>query len=308
MTMIQMCEVVFGKYLGKLLSFLLISYFLVSIAGAAHGFTDFIKSHILFQTPQLAIIISLTLLAGWAAGHGVETIARCAEILVPLLFCIELITELMLIPEMHLEYTTPMFQTPPANLAWEACRISTFPFGLLIAFGLMLPFSNNLKRIHRVFVGGAATGALFTILLTFRNIIVLGDTLAIAEYPSYSVVEQINIGNVFTRLEVLVSSNFITLGFIAVAVTFYTVMLSIGQLCRLRTLKPLVLPLALAIALLALVHSENNAQQARYLASVYPLVAFPFQYILPIMLLVFSYVLPWARRKAATGERTSTRS
>lgn len=297
-TLIQINELILGGFVSKLVSLIMILYFIENAGSAAYVITNFLSTQIFFSTPHIVLALPLTCLSVWAALNGIEVVGRCSEILVPAFMCTSFMVTLLVSPQMNLSFIKPLFQTPIKTFFWVVHSIATYAFGQLIAFSMVLPAVNKPQQARKTSVLAVATAASFFALVIIRNIVVLGPTLSTSQHPSFTVASLINIGDVITRLDVAISANFMTFGFLKLAVLSYVILLSIGQLFRLRTIRPLGIPLAILIVLFSLILTESSTQQAEFIEKVYPLYAIPFQYILPVGLLILSYLLPGARKKA----------
>ena len=125
-------------------------------------------------------------------------------------------------------------------------------------------------------------GSLLT-LVTVRNIAVLGDQIDNVIFPGYSALRQINLYEVFTRLEILAGVNFISMGFIKTAVLLYGTALGTAQLLGLRAYKPLVPSLAALMILLAVTGYDSMADSLLFARKTWPIYAPFFQLGLPLL-------------------------
>jgi spore germination protein KB len=109
-TLVEMCEAIFGIWIGKIISFLYFSYFFLLAALVLRNIGDFITTQVLPDTPIqyiILIFLAVVLMANWL---GLETIARAGEIFFPwvLLFFIAMVIFLM--PQIRLIQIKPFLE------------------------------------------------------------------------------------------------------------------------------------------------------------------------------------------------------
>jgi len=287
-TLIEINDTVFGPYLGKLVSLCYLWYFFQIAALVLRNYGDFLIAIIYPETPMLVILIMLTLLCASAARNGIEVIARCGLVLVPLVFITLILTFLMLLPEMDFDNFLPLFEAPLKDILLSAHSISAFPFGEVVAFLMLLAYLDKPGQAKKTILTGLS-GALVVILIaTIRNTATLGITAEMAIYPSYEAVRMVNIAEIITRMEILIAANFILLGFLKISVLYYATALGLAQMLRLQTYLPLILPLGSLMISLSILQFERNIENVYFVTKIYPIYSLPFELFLPGLTLLIS--------------------
>ena len=122
------------------------------------------------------------------------------------------------------------------------------------------------------------------------NIGILGASEKVYLYPSYYAITTISIAEIITRVEIVASLLVLAYGFLKIAVLLYGVSLGAAQLCSLRSYRPLVMPVAVLMSILALYNFPNPAEYIRFNNKIYPVYALPFQLVIPLLTLLIAVI------------------
>lgn len=287
-TFVEISREVFGPLLGTLFA-LLYLWFLLHIGSLVIlDFCNFVNMAILPQTPYIVIMGFLVLVTASAVRNGIEVIGRLAQLLVPLALLSIPITLILASPKMELSNFQPVLSTPLPKLLWAGHRAAVFPLLESVAFLMVLPFLNRRKEIALAYWKGLIIAALVLAIGAGINTAILGSTQRLFLFPAYEVSRIINIGEIFTRLDLLAVLNLVAMGFLQLAVLFYGVCLGTAQLCNLKTYLPVVLPTGILLGTLCLLNFSNVPQATNFANSAAPFYHPIFEVLLPCFLLVWS--------------------
>lgn len=292
-TLIEIADLVWGPYLGKLISgsFLVYLFHLGSLA-ITMGM-NFINFSLLPFTPVYVFILFGVSVCAAAASAGMEVLARSFTILVISAVVGLLFVDALLIPQIKLENLQPILETPFLKLLAAGHRAAVYPFGDTVVFLMLIPFLNAPQKARSSVIAGLIlAGLLFTIAIV-RNTGVLGATAEYFLYPSYSVSRMINVGEIFTRIEILIGINFVTTVFIKVTIIIYGFMLGTAQLCKLKSYRTLAIPVWILISLLAIHNYPNVIESQEFARKIYPFYALPFQVGIPF----FTWIMALIRKQ-----------
>lgn len=292
-TLVRISELVYGNFLGKLISLLYILFFFHIASLMVIDFSNFFNLLFMTSTPFIVFMISITLVAASGVRNGIEVIARCAQFIIPIVFISTIITGILLAKDFNLENFQPVLEASAPKMAWIVYRTAIFSFSPL-HFLMIIPFTNKQGEVKKSVIKATFISASLLIFVAVRNIGVLGITGSIYTYPSFQAVRLINYGEILTRLEILIALNFMGSGFLQYALTFYITTLAGAQLLNLRTYLPLVLPIG--VLLTFQLHYYNIVETMEY-QNVYPFIATIFHVIIPVMTLIIATI-----RKLPRGE------
>jgi spore germination protein KB len=282
-TLIEINDLAWGPYLGKLfsLSFLFYLFHLGSLV--ITNMMDFIKFAILPNTPAIVFILFGVWVCAIAASAGVEVLARSISILVIFSSTMFILIDLLLLPQVKLTNLQPILETPLIKLLAAGHRVAAFPFGESVAFLMVIPFLNSPQKARSSIIYGLILPGVLFILSVIRNTGVLGATIDYFLYPSYSASRLINIGEVLTRIEIFVGIAFITTAFIKVTILIYAFILGTAQLCKLKSYRTLTIPVWILISLLGIHNFPNITENIEFVKKIYSLYSLPFQIGVPLL-------------------------
>lgn len=285
-TIIEINSLVYGKILGNCISVLFIWYLFHLGALVLNNYGRFFNLELYIATPRTVILFLFMLVCASTVSRGIEVVARCSIILVPLTLMVAFIDLSLLIPHINLNNLMPILDVPIGKLLLAAHGAASFPFGETVAFLMILTFLDKPAKGFSAISRGFLISGMVLILIAVRNAAVLGQMTAAYNYPSYQAAQVIDIGGVFTRVEVLVAINLITMGFIKVSVLFYGTVLGLAQVFNLNSYRPLVLPVGILMVILALTNVGNTIDMFEFADKAYPIYAVPFQIGIPLITLV----------------------
>lgn len=288
LTIIEINSLVYGQVLGKCISVLFIWYLFHLGAMVLNNFGGFFSVEIYRNTPKIVIIFLLMLVCASTVGRGIEVLSRMSLILSALMLMVFIFDILFIIPYMNLNNLLPILDLPMGKLLWASHGAASFPFAETVAFLMVFAFLDKPQKSSSSVVWGLLIIGFFFISITFRNVAVLGQTVNIYNYPSYLAVEVIDIGEVLTRLEVLVALTLVTMGFIKISVLFYGTALGLAQIFNLHSYRPLVLPVGILMVILGITNVKNTMEMAEFAYEGYSIYAVPFQIGIPLITLVIA--------------------
>lgn len=288
MTLAEYTELILGKWLGKAASFLF--YFFVFLLGAfmLRVMGDFMTTQIMPETPIEALMILFVGVVVMAARMGIETFSRAAEIFFPWMIFLFFFLVVLLAPQADIKRIEPVLEDglKPVMLA----AFHFFSLQELVVFLMLFPFVNRIHEARLAFLSGAAIGGIMLVVITTLSICVLGSEMnARSMYATYSLAKKINVGNYLQRMEVIVAIIWLLSIFFKTVLCFYSCALGIAQTMRLRDYRPLTLPLAMAMVLLAIVIYDNVADFMEFTPRIFSVYAFPYLVIFPVLLLTVHF-------------------
>lgn len=285
-TIIEINSLVFGRILGKCISALFIWYLFHLGAMVLNNYIRFFKLQVYTATPKAVLLMLLMLVCASTVGRGIEVLARCSFILIPFTIVLAFSDTLLLIPHIELNYLMPILEVPIGKLLYASHGAASFPFAETVAFLMVLAFVDKPEKASSTVSISLLIPGIILIFIAARNVAVLGQMNMASIYPSYLAVQAIDIGDILTRLEVIVAINLITMGFIKISVLLYGTVLGLTQLFNLQSYRPIILPVGILMVILAMTNVANTLEMLEFASKSYPIYAVPFQIIIPLITLV----------------------
>lgn len=298
-SLIRINDIVYGPYLGKVVSLFFLWYLFHMGSLVTNAFKYFFSATILPQTPDVVIVALIIFTCAYAAQKGIEVIARCGFVIVAAAVLSFFGSSLFLIKNFQISNFFPIMETPANKLLVASYNAAIFPFAETSVFMMIIPCLNNLnsKRsvIYPVFTG-LLLGGIFLTVMSIRNIGILGPLNGIYVYPTFQADRLINIGDLFTRLEIITVIGFLTLGFLKISIVLYSMALGSAQLLGLRIYQPLILPLGILVAIIVLFNFKNSTDDLVFAQQIYPIYSFPFVAGIPILTFIVALIRKLPRK------------
>ena len=281
----EIFSLVYGAIGGRVVSLVFLWYLFHLGALVLTNFGYFFNSLVLIETPSEVIVLSIVLVSIYAARHGLEVIARCSQVLLPIAVFLNILTFVLLLKDFQPKSFQPVLEVSAQRLLFSAHTTAVFPFGESVAFLLATPALSSPRKPWRPFFLGMLISGGILVLNAVRNIGILGNMQDILFFPSFQAVREINIGQILTRVEIIVAVNFLTMGFLKVAYLLYGAALSAAEGLGLCDYRVLGYPLGILMALLSLLNFSGIYENFEFITRVYPFYALPFQVGIPLLTL-----------------------
>lgn len=298
-TLVGIVDIVYGPILGRLISLGFVLYLLHLCSLVLNNFLDFIKINLLQNTPEAIILLFGVLICAYAARHGVEVLGRLSQVLVPITVLLILVITVLLIPQIELINIQPILNTPWPKIFKAAHGAAMFPFGEIVAFVMIAGFINRPQEIPGSMIRAVAIGGFFLAFIELRNAAILGESARIFFYPAFYVGRLVDLADVFTRVEIIVALNFLTMGFLKIAVLLYGISKGVSEIVGIGTHRSLVIPVAILAILLAMNNFSNVLENIIFARDVYPFFALPFIMGIPLTTLIVAVARDLPKKKGA---------
>ena len=283
--LIQISDIVYGTYLGKLIAVSYIFIFLSLVSLNLRFFSDFLITYIMPETPIWAILVMLTFISAWAVRAGIEVIARCSFIIIVIALSIILTTTLFLVLDMDIFNFLPVLDLPLKDFIQGIHIIFSIHYLEIVVFLMIVSFVNKTQQIKSSMIWGLIVGGASLLILEARNVAVLGKAADIMTSPSFVVARYISVAEVFTRLEMFVAIMLITTVCLKVSILYYATVLGLAQTLNLRSYLPLVIPIGIIAIFLSIITADSSMEQLYAGIYTWPVFILPFQ-LFPIFSLL----------------------
>ncbi|MGN7764615.1 GerAB/ArcD/ProY family transporter [Paenibacillus sp. 22594] len=293
----DMLILVFGAVAGRVLSCLYIWYALHLGSLVLRNFGEFSKSVPLTSTPMLAPMLIVSLLCVWVVKEGIEVLGRSSKFLLLFTFVVIVVVQLLSIPKFQFHQVLPFLDSGWAPVFSDAMGSFTFPFAEIVVFLGAFHALPQKGSAVRILVSGTLIAGVIILLITVRNLLVLGpDLLSSLYFPSYVAVSRINIGDFLTRIEGSSAIVFVTTLFVKVSLCLYTACNGVARLFKLSSYRSVVLQMGLIMVYMADFIYTDIMQMEYFAHHIYKVYALPFQVVIPVILWIAAEIL--ARKKS----------
>jgi spore germination protein KB len=308
MTFVQISEFLLGKWLGKMISLMLLSFTFLASNALIYYVGNFLTTQVITETPIEVINILFGILILIAVSIGLEPIARSAEFMIPFFFLLFTVLVLFVSPQIDLNNIQPVLEAKLKPLMGGALfLVATSSFSAVTLLMIFPAYVNRLKDSQKAFLIGSTIGYMVMVIITFLSISVLGSYYVEKQlFPSYTLAKKINVGDFIQRIEIIMAGMwFITIYFKSV-IYFYTTILGLSQVFNMKSYRPLILPLGIIVIVLSTVLFPNTAfHKDKWISETHTSFEVTVGFFLPLLLVIICVVRKkWSRHGCPRGNKS----
>ncbi|MCQ6279224.1 GerAB/ArcD/ProY family transporter [Bacillus sp. EB600] len=280
-----------GKWVGRIIGFLYIIYFIYIAARVLRAFGELLTSTIYTLTPQFVVITLMILTILYAIYKGIEVLARLGELLFFLVYFMAIAGGLLMVFSglIQLDNLKPILEygIMPV-LKVSLTQTINFPFGEMVVFTMILPCLNEPKKAKKICLLAMFLSGLNITITFIIDIATLGVDLFIrSPFPLLTAIEKIQLLNFIERLDVLFML-YLTIGsFMKIAIYYYVAVVGTADLFKFSKPSKIIFPIGLLILFASGAISSNYSEDIKEGLEVVPIyLHWPFQIIIPGWLLI----------------------
>ncbi|WP_186321211.1 endospore germination permease [Lysinibacillus fusiformis] len=299
---IEANEKLLGRFFGKITVVGFLSLTLFAGGELLYFIGAFMKTEVMPETPTMAFALLFIIIIMYATYLGIENFARSAEILFPMFVLIFIFFVVSITPQIKFENIQPIMEASKTSILYSIIRfISVFSFSLVMLL-MIYPASVNVQQSSKKgFYIGMLLGGVVLVTLITLSILVLGPAnTASRTFPSYALAQRISIGNFLQRIEIIMAFMWIVSIFIRTFMYFYTTVVGIAQIMKLKDHRPLILPMGIIMVGLSQIVHPDIVHSNIYNDEIWPIYAFVCTILLPILLLIVAVI----RNRKSQGNST----
>lgn len=286
-SMVEYCQMILGKWLGKLVVIMFLFYFLHEASLSIRGFGEFYTAAVTPRTPITVYLIAILLLAGYAVHSGLEVIARTNQAILVFLIPIGILVSILTHKDKDYLNFLPILENS-ISPALDGTLVLVSLYSSIFVLSMVFPYVNDTKRLKRYSI----TTMLILIIMFIGPltgvVAIYGEERAKGLYfPTFLILRDIQIGTL-QRLDILGILLWSLGSFAKVTLFLYAMVLGTAQLFKVKDYKILVVPIATLISIISILNSEDLIGIYRFLKNYYPYYATFVGLILPLVLLIIS--------------------
>lgn len=288
----EMLLTVFGGVFGRVFSCLYIWYALHLGSLILRGFGEFSKTVALTSTPMLAPMLMLGLLCIWGVYAGLEVLGRSAKFLLLFTAAVLILVGLFSIPKFSFHHLLPLLDKGWGPVFADTIGSFTFPFAEIVLFLGAFGALPKKASAARILLTGLIVAGVTTILISLRNLLMLGPTILSGLYfPSYVAVSRINVGEFLTRIEGSAAVIFVIATFIKASICLYVACNGIAKVFKLKSYRSVVLQIGLIMSYMADFIYRDIVEMQYFAYHIYKIYAPPFQVVIPLLLWIAAEIM-----------------
>lgn len=288
--LIEMNDLLYGRFWGKIVSALYIYYFLYIVSANFRFIADFFSTYLFPEVDTIVFAIGISIVSMYALKKGLEVIARSATVIAILAMLVDVTITILTLKNFNLSNFFPVFQINLKEFVHGINLMVSIPIGEIMVFLMIFPCVNDTKQVKKSAFLGCIIGNIFFLMIILRNISVLGNIEGIHVLPSYQVARLINIGGIITRMEVLIAIILLFNEFLKICIFYYATVKSTAQVFKLKDYKILVIPIGIISLVLSISMFSSAVEHMNYASSIYPIYTLLFIIIFPIISFIIASI------------------
>lgn len=282
---------VFGPLAGRLIAVLYIWYAFHLGALVMRNYQEFINVVAFPETPIFVPIMLMGLLCIWVVKEGLEVLGRWSQLMFIFLAVIILIVVLLSMKDANIDNIRPVLYNGLKPVLLSSFGIFSFPFAETVVFMAAFSFMKKRNKPLKIYFLSLLIGFSILMLISVRNVLVLGsDLLEGVYFPPYMVVSIINIGNFLQRIEVTVSVVFLLSGFVKISACLMAACKGVDYVFGFGGYRQIVAPVGLLLMTVSCFIYQDIMEMQEWAFKIYMYYAFPFQVLLPIIIWIASEI------------------
>ncbi len=290
LTIIEYIPKIFGAFPGKLIGLLYLWYFLHLGSLVLRNYGELMSTVVMPETAPGVFHVSLAIVIAYLVYHRVEVMGRLSELVFPLSIGVTILTSLLIILSgvTDLRNILPVFEHGIKKVILGSITLAGFPYLETILFAMIFPYINSADKGKKAFLAAVIISWIALLMIMIQNITIFGDHIITLTFPRFYSIRLISIGNFIERIEPVILGVWIMGGVVKAGICLYAFGLGAAQVLGLKDFRSLILPAALIMAAMADLLFKNTFEMQRFAVDIYPFYAFPFQFALPLLMLVIA--------------------
>lgn len=294
-SIIQIAIQVFGKWVGGVIAFLYILYFLQITSWVTRNLSDFMHTSLMPRTPISIFNVVVLLVCAYAVVKGIESIAMVSELVTPYIIVAFWIPFSVMIRD----WDWRTFNIPYDFELWHTI-VNTkyalaFPYMETVMFMMLFPYVKS--RLKTAFTIGIISAGVILSICVFMTIGILGvNRGSHLIYPVFTIFREMQFSGFVEHLESILSINILLLLCLKLSLMFYCAVLGLCQLFQIKRREVVAYPLVWIISAYSLLFAnvvENIEWVQKYLFSYYMIYAI----FIPALLMICSWKRLMVHRK-----------
>jgi spore germination protein KB len=283
-------NITLGKVIGKIVSFFYILYAFHVGALVFRTFGEFMRIVALPETPMFVCIFCMGLTCIIAVKIGIEVLGRTCAYFIPLLFLILAVVQVLELSQLNMENIKPILGNGLMPVLKGGFGAFAFPFSQTVLFLGALSSLKTKKSPFKVYSLGILISGIIVVVITIRNVTILGNMCGSFYFPSYEAVSLVSVGDFIQRIEVSVSIIFVFGVFVKCSICLLVACKGIGKVFNLKDYRSIVIHTGLLMVYFSYTMYDNSMIMVYWAFKVYPYYSFPFQVILPIIIWILAEI------------------
>ncbi|MFB9757209.1 GerAB/ArcD/ProY family transporter [Ectobacillus funiculus] len=286
---------IFGKYMGWIIGLLYILYFLYIAARNVRDFSELLLSSTLPKTPLLVISILFVLVICYVLYLGIEVLGRTAEVFIVILLLFGIVGNFLIFVSgnVSLHNLQPFLENGWKPILTTAFPIiSSYPFGQMLTFMMLLPYLNRPGAVKKVWLFTLISSGLILCWTASLNITVLGvEQVERSVFPTLSTLRTVNLFEFLQRLDAIIVLTMLITVFFKVSILLYCTVIGIAELFKLNNYRHILVLFGVILIFFSMIIGSSYTEVREEGGDIlYYYLNIPLLMIIPLLMLLVSLI------------------
>jgi spore germination protein KB len=276
MTLIGICETIYGKIIGKFLGLILVLWFLFVTALTLRLVGEFIVLAIMPETPLIAVNLLFMALVAYSVRHGIEVIARTGEILSPVSYVAIAVVVVLVAKEARFENLLPFMAKgwgPPIRASLTPVSFAATTLGAL----MFTPSLNRPRLLKLSLVLSVVVVSTVGLMIESMSTMVFGAARREIMFLHFDLIRLIKLLKMHFGLQSIFMTVIICGSFLQVSLFYHLTAVGLRQWLGLKYHRPLITPLGVVIIALSVLLFENILEIVDFMDKFLPAASLTLQ-------------------------------
>ena len=289
-SLFDMSEKLFGKIFGRIIIVLMTWYAIHLGAIVLCNFTKYIRITSLVNTPEIMVAIVLLISAFYMGKSKISTAGKWGTVILIFMILMVIFTIIISLSSIHTNHILPIMNHSFGEMLGSSIKNFSFPLAETVLFLCLGNFIKKEDSPYKIYIYGILLGSFILLVVFLRNLTVLGvDMMTSSYFPSFVAARVVGLDDFLTRVEGIITINFMLSGITKITICLIAASKGIAKLLNIQNYKDLVTPTGLIILALGSILYSSVMEMFDFI-TVYPLYAFPFQVIIPLIIWIASEI------------------
>lgn len=288
-TLIQLSQTVLGKWIGKAVVIIYFVQWYTILPIVLRQFVDVIHTMILPTTPKAAVMLIMLLLIAYATySGGIVSIARCSEILGPIIVLMVILVLVASINNADWKYLLPVYADSGIMGIVKGSFAPASYLGHSVEYLMLASFLYQPRKGAPYAFWGVIAASFFVLIAMLMATVTMGTNLAPKMwYPFFEMSRKISLFGFIENFDPLTIVIWVASVFIKLAIYLFITSYGTAQFLQIKNWRTMIwfnAPVVMAFA-----YFPKNVSEAtsNYLLHYWVPVALPINMIgLPLLLLI----------------------
>lgn len=228
--LIEIDDIVFGPFLGKLVSALYLFFFGSLAALNTRDLGNFVVGYMMPETPIAAVNVVFLIGCVYAIRKGMKNLMHLSAFLCIVALGALVINSILVLRDAQPEFLKPFFRLEPMKYVQGTVSVAAVPMGEILAFTMIIPMLGKNQKTAGPLLLGLVLSAVSMAIVILRDIVTLGPLVPIVSLPSFESVRYVSLSGILSRMESIYAVVLVTLFLFKVSILLYVFVLGLTQI------------------------------------------------------------------------------